>query len=249
MNSIKKEQNFGDFLFKFRGEIPVLFLIIGLYVRYNHFEAGNLYDSYYDLSCLAVSLIGLFLRIHAVGYSPKGTSGRNTNRQLATNLNMTGLYSIVRHPLYLANFIIWLPIAMLSHSSLFCLAFLFFFIAFYWQIITVEESFLEKKFGNFYLDWKHSTPAFFPNFTQYSKSYMAFNWKKVLRKEKNGLVAIFLTYFLFQVAHAFGSHQSLVIFLSENVFWIVTFAASLVYYVVIKILMVGSSWIYNRPKK
>ena len=246
MISNQNKANIGNFLFRYRGEIPVLFLVIGLYVRYNHFDAGNHYDAYYDLACLAVSLMGFAMRVHAVGYSPKGTSGRNTDGQLATNLNMTGLYSIVRHPLYLANFIIWLPIAMLSHSSLFLISFLIFFTYFYTHIIRVEEAFLEKKFGRFYIDWREQTPVFIPNFLIYSKSYMAFNWKKVLRKEKNGLVAIFLTYFLFQVAHALGSHQSVVIFLSENVFWIVILAVSISIYFVVKILMVKSIWIYTR---
>ncbi len=250
MISKQNNANIGNFLFRYRGEIPVLFLVVGLYVRYNHYEAGNIYDAYYDLACLAVSLFGFGLRIHAVGYSPKGTSGRNTNKQLATNLNMTGLYSIVRHPLYLANFIIWLPIAMLSHSTLFLLAFLFFFIAFYWQIIKVEEAFLKKKFGRFYLDWRQQTPAFIPNFLLYSKSYMAFNWKKVLRKEKNGIVAIFLTYFLFQIAHAIGSHQSIALFIHENVFWIIMLTISIGYYFIMKMLMIRSAWIYaKKPTK
>ncbi len=237
MNATEKQEKIGNFLFKYRGELPILFLILGLLVRYNHYLAGNQYDSYYDYACLIVSLLGFSFRIHAVGYSLKGTSGRNTEQQLASNLNMTGLYSVVRHPLYFANFIIWLPIAMMSYSTLFCLAFLIAFIAFYRQIIKVEESFLEKKFGLIYLDWKHQTPEFFPNFHQYDKSYMAFNWRKVLRREKNGLAAIFITYFLFQVAHALGSHQSLVIFLSENVFWIIAMLASLINYLIMKILI------------
>lgn len=237
MMSKQNKEKIGNFLFRYRGEIPVLFLIIGLYVRYNHYLAGNQYDSYYDYACLLVSLVGMAMRIHAVGYSPKGTSGRNTGRQLATNLNMTGLYSVVRHPLYLGNFIIWLPIAMLSYSTLFCLAFLIFFVWFYVQIIRVEEAYLEKRFGFMYLEWKHQTPVFFPNFHQYDKSYMAFNWKKVLRKEKNGIAAIFLTYFLFQVAHAMGSHQSVIIFFSENAFWIIMMIASVAYYLIMKLLI------------
>ncbi|WP_421875452.1 methyltransferase family protein [Marinoscillum sp.] len=248
MISKQNQSNIGNFLFRYRGEIPVLLLVIGLVVRYNHYAAGNLYDSTYDYACLGISLVGFCFRIHAVGYSPRGTSGRNTGQQMATNLNMTGLYSIVRHPLYLANFVIWLPIAMLSYSSLFCIAFLLFFMMFYTYIISVEEEFLSKKFGLLYDEWKNETPAFIPNFTLYSKSYMAFNWKKVLRKEKNGLAAIFTTYFLFQVAHALGSHQSVIIFINENVFWIIMFVLSVVNYLVMKLLMLKSLWVYASNK-
>lgn len=248
MISKQNRTNIGNFLFRYRGEIPVLFLVIGLVVRYNHYAAGNLYDSTYDYACLGISLVGFCFRIHAVGYSPRGTSGRNTRRQLATNINMTGLYSIVRHPLYLANFVIWLPIALLSYSSLFCIAFLIFFVAFYTQIIKVEEAYLSRKFGRLYEDWKSVTPAFIPNFTLYSKSYMAFNWKKVLRKEKNGLAAIFTTYFFFQVAHAVGSHQSIIIFLNDNMFWIGMFLISILNYLILKVFRIKSIWIYATRK-
>ena len=34
----------------------------------------------------------------------KNTSGRNTHDQVADSLNTSGIYSIVRHPLYVGNF-------------------------------------------------------------------------------------------------------------------------------------------------
>ena len=62
----QNDEKIGNFLFRYRGEIPVLFLIIGLYVRYNHYLAGNQYDSYYDFACLFVSLLGFAMRVHGI---------------------------------------------------------------------------------------------------------------------------------------------------------------------------------------
>ena len=54
---------------------------------------------------LALGLLGLLVRIATVGYTPKNTSGRNTAEgQVAESINTQGMYSLVRHPLYLGNF-------------------------------------------------------------------------------------------------------------------------------------------------
>ena len=53
--------------------------------------------------------------VHVAGHVPAGTSGRNTRGQIALELNTTGLYSIVRHPLYVGNFLMWLGLAMFPH--------------------------------------------------------------------------------------------------------------------------------------
>ncbi len=55
---------------------------------------------------MVISFFGLALRVIVVGHAPYGTSGRNTREQVADTLNTTGMYSIVRHPLYLANYLI-----------------------------------------------------------------------------------------------------------------------------------------------
>ncbi|NLL27934.1 MAG: DUF1295 domain-containing protein [Bacteroidales bacterium] len=41
-------------------------------------------------------------------FIPKGISGKNTEKQIADFLNTKGMYSIVRHPLYLGDFLMWL---------------------------------------------------------------------------------------------------------------------------------------------
>ncbi len=120
----------GNFLFRYRGTLPLIVLAAGLgvfawtlYIQpdsFSPFLAGP-----YRYICLAVCLLGQIVRIITVGYTPKNTSDRNWEKQIANELNTTGMYSMVRHPLYLGNFLMWLGIAMITANFWLILAFLF----------------------------------------------------------------------------------------------------------------------------
>ncbi len=195
----------GDFLFRNRSYLPLLILGIGLAVfihtEYNEIETPNTWQSEsFEFLCLGISLIGLFIRIITVGHTPKNTSGRNTKEgQIAEELNTTGVYSIVRHPLYLGNFFMWLGLALLTENTWFSIAFIFCYAFYYERIMYTEENFLHNKFGQPYLDWSKNVPAFIPSFKNYVKSKYSFSVKKVLKKEKNGLCAVFLLFWLFDL--------------------------------------------------
>src|SRR5690625_4190690 len=111
-----------------------------------------------------VSIAGLSIRLVTIGFTSKNTSGRNTTEgQVADTLNTTGIYSTVRHPLYLGNFLMWLGIALWTGNFWFIISFCLFYWVYYERIMFAEESFLRKKFGDRYLEWAEQTPAFFPS--------------------------------------------------------------------------------------
>jgi len=199
-------QTQGNFLFRNRSYLPLIFLLTGLSVylfgKYNEIKISEKFnDEYFEFLCLGICFIGLFIRIHIVGHTPPNTSGRNTKAgQVADELNTTGLYSIVRHPLYVGNFFMWLGIAMLTENFWFTIAFVLLYVIYYERIMYAEEQFLIGKFGNEYTDWSKITPAFIPNFKLYKKPRYSFNLKKIIKKEKNGLVAIFALFWLFKWA-------------------------------------------------
>ncbi len=85
--------------------------------------------------CLAVALLGQLLRFFTVGFVPRGTSGRNTRGQVADTLNTTGMYAVVRNPIYLGNFIIWFGLSLLMRSVWFTTVIVVFFTVFYERII------------------------------------------------------------------------------------------------------------------
>jgi len=206
----------GAWLFRYRSYLPLLVLGVGafLYLRTKMYPETFMleetrYEEYYLFFALLVSLIGLFVRVYTVGRTPKNTSGRNTNQgQVADTLNTTGIYSVVRHPLYVGNFLMWLGPALLTGHFWFIIAFILFYWVYYERIMYAEEQFLRGKFGDQYLTWAENVPAFIPCFSNFVKSELPFSWKKVLRKEKNGLFALFLIFAVFDVTGDFIQNKT-----------------------------------------
>ncbi len=52
-----------------------------------------------------------------------------------------------------------------------------------------EERFLERKFGEAYMQWANRVPAFIPCFKKYERNPMPFSFKSVLRREYPGVLA------------------------------------------------------------
>lgn len=191
----------GDFLFKYRSYLPLLLLVVGLGVKIyqEKFVVDSVLSEVLESISFMVGLMGLGIRIFTVGYTPKNTSGRNTKEgQIADTLNTTGMYSIIRNPLYLGNYLMWVSVVMFTGNIGFVLLFSLVFWIYYERIVYAEESFLREKFGKTYLDWASHTPAFIPKHVSYVKPNIKFSWKKVAKKEKNGLFALFLLFWVFE---------------------------------------------------
>lgn len=203
MSLNKEMQKQGDFLFKNRSFIPILLLIAAVIIyiftdKFNIEETNNFIIVNYKIFSLATSLIGLLIRVKVVGHTPPKTSGRNTNvGQVANELNTTGLYSLVRHPLYVGNYFMWLGILMLTLNLYFIVISTLLYFIYYERIMYAEEQFIIAKFNDRYTKYSELTPAFFFNFKHYKKPLYKFDLKKVIKKEKNGFVAVFALFWLF----------------------------------------------------
>jgi protein-S-isoprenylcysteine O-methyltransferase Ste14 len=194
----------GNWLFKHRGILPLIILAAGIIVFiYSKLDPSNIFYGepsfigYYTFGCILITLIGLAVRIYTVGYSSDNTSGRNTFGQVADTLNRTGIYSIVRHPLYVGNFLMWLGIAFVVQNIWFVAVFILLYWIYYERIMYAEEQFLCRKFDATFTEWAAKTPAIIPDFRQFVKPDTPFRWKKVLRQEKNGQAALFIIFALF----------------------------------------------------
>ncbi|WP_375581094.1 isoprenylcysteine carboxylmethyltransferase family protein [Marivirga tractuosa] len=232
----------GVWLFKYRGTLPVIILFIGMaiyvYAALNP-ELFIIQDpqikNYFLIFCIAVSLFGQYIRAYTVGHTPKNTSGRNTGEQVADSLNTTGIYSTVRHPLYVGNFFMWLGPALVTENIWFIVAFILFYWVYYERIMFAEEQFLRRKFKEVYTSWAEKTPAFIPSFKNFVKPNLAFSWKKVLKKEKNGFAAIFIIFCAFDVtAELLKGTQNF------NVYLIIAAAISVLLYLILKALKKSS---------
>ena len=166
----------GEFLFKYRGQIPVLlFLLVIPFIYktdYTLFSESIIQKN--NIISIIIICFGILIRFYTVGKTPAGTSGRNRQKQIAKKLNTQGIYSITRNPLYFANYMIWLGISVYSLNTSFTIIISFFFFIYYGQIIKTEENYLLKKFDNKFLKWKNKTPKFFPSFKNYKPEKYSF---------------------------------------------------------------------------
>jgi len=185
----------GNFLFKYRGILPLILVIPALIVKMT--TAKLFVNPAFDLICFGVSLFGLCIRIYTIGYSACNTSGRNTTEQIADSINTTGIYSINRHPLYVGNFFMWFGICMLTQNLWFTIAFAMLYWHYYLRIMFAEEQFLRKKFGEPYVSWSCKTPAIIPSFRLFKRSLYSFSVKKVIRQEKTGFMMVAIMFFVF----------------------------------------------------
>lgn len=191
----------GNWLFKKRGVMPVLvFLACSPIFFWTYSIDMYIYSMplcpkvLIVLLAITVSLAGMVIRAYTIGTTPHGTSGRNTDKQLAKQLNTKGIYSIVRHPLYVGNYLMWLGLLIFIMDLPFLIATSLMFWLYYERIMYAEERYLESEFGQQYIDWSMQVPAFIPKFRQFQKGDVPFHFRSVLRREYAGLMAITLCF-------------------------------------------------------
>ncbi len=227
----------GDFLFKYRSYLPIFILLIGLAVFMLELKNGRIFNSSefrtIQFLGLGVSLFGLLIRFLSIGYAAENTSGRNTSEgQIADTVNKTGLYSICRHPLYVGNFFMWLGIAIWTYNAWFVVCFVLFYYLYYERIMYAEEEFLREKYGQEYVQWASVTPPFIPKLSSWKSSNSPFNFKKIIRQEKAGILNLFLVFFIFSLSANVYSGLGTEVISSD--IWTLLFVAAFIYYVLIK---------------
>ena len=183
----------GQWLFRWRSYLPVVLFAPVVLVTWERARAALLPvpDRGWDLVCLVVSMLGIVVRGIAIGSAPAGTSGRNTAEgQVASTVNTTGMYSVVRHPLYLGNFLNWLGVALFPRSAWLAVVIVLAFWLYYERIMFAEEEFLRGKFGPAYEEWASRTPAFLPDFRRWRPATLPFSGRNVLKREYSGVLGI-----------------------------------------------------------
>jgi protein-S-isoprenylcysteine O-methyltransferase Ste14 len=142
----------GAVLFRNRSWLPVPFLLVALLAPAHptpaHWIAGAI-----------LIVIGEWIRL--AGVAAAGTVTRRRSRNVQ-RLVTYGIFGWVRNPLYVGNFLIWMGFVVISAVMWFLpIAILIFGIE-YTLIVAYEEGVLESIFGREYLDYKTTTPRWFP---------------------------------------------------------------------------------------
>lgn len=212
----------------------------GIIIMYLGNRQAILYDMKDELIFLGVSLFGQIIRILTVGFAPKNTSGRNTaNGQLADELNVTGIYSLLRHPLYLGNLFMWLGPVLFIRSIWFTVVFGLLYWLYYERIMFAEEQYLRGKFGEIYDKWSETVSSFIPYSFNYIKPELPFSVRNVLKREYNSFINIFLIFILLDLFRNY--------FLSERIYltgmWVYLFVSAGVIWLVIRTIHKYTQWL------
>ena len=205
VQSLEKQ---GNFLFKYRGQFPVLlFILVVPFIRTIDYLTLSLdLINYYMYTAIFLSSLGFFIRFYTIGTTPKGTSGRNTKKQVADELNSSGMYSMLRHPLYLGNFLIWLGVSVSTINLYFIVIMSLLFWLYYERIMFAEERFLERKFGAKYLYWSNKVPAFIPSIFEFKKPNSSFSIITVFRREYSSLLACVIGFTYVDILKSYEMH-------------------------------------------
>jgi protein-S-isoprenylcysteine O-methyltransferase Ste14 len=142
----------GAVLFRYRGFLPVPFLLVPLLVPGPQTTNGW-------LAAGIVILVGELFRI--AGVSAAGTVTRRRSRDVQ-RLVTYGVFSWMRNPLYVGNLLIWAGFMIGSGVLWFLPVALVLFAFEYTLIVRYEEGVLESIFGAEYLSYKEKTPRWIP---------------------------------------------------------------------------------------
>ena len=175
----------GSVIFRVRDVLfPVVLLTVAFGTR-PRIAAGDMrLDHLMDAIGALVSLTGQALRVLVIGlvYITRG----GQNRQVWANaLVDTGMFAHSRNPLYVANLLLFLGLAIVHNGWGMYLIVLPFFMVAYYCIVAAEEEYLRGRFGETYDDYCRRVPRWLPSLRGLSSTLRSteFDWLKVLRKE------------------------------------------------------------------
>lgn len=138
-------------------------------------------------------LLGESLRFWGVAYA--GSLTRVTGSVGAPEVVVAGPFAHLRNPLYVGNVVMYCGIGVMAHalSPWLVIAALVYFAFQYAMIVSLEEEFLEKEFGEAYLDFKKNVPRFLPRMSAFrtkTQEHQKPVWKEALGSERRTLQAL-----------------------------------------------------------
>jgi protein-S-isoprenylcysteine O-methyltransferase Ste14 len=162
----------GAVLFRYRGFLPVPFLLVPLLVPGRQSVAGW-------MTAVLFIIGGEALRM--AGVSAAGTVTRRRSRDVQ-RLVTYGVFSWMRNPLYVGNFLIWIGFVVGSGVLWFLPVAILLFAVEYTLIVRYEEGVLESIFGAEYVEYKKRTPRWFPR-PPPARAAGPHDWREAWRSE------------------------------------------------------------------
>jgi protein-S-isoprenylcysteine O-methyltransferase Ste14 len=175
----------GAVLFRYRGFLPVPFLLVPLLVPSEQTTRGWMVAGVFIV-------VGELIRL--AGVAAAGTVTRRRSRNVQ-RLVTYGAFAWMRNPLYVGNFLIWIGFVIGSGVLWFVPIAVVLFAIEYTLIVRYEEGVLESTFGEQYIAYKRTTPRWIPR-PPASAERGEHDWGEAVRSE----VSTFLQYLALGVA-------------------------------------------------
>jgi len=174
----------GAALFKYRDALFPVVLIAAAFGTRPRIAGTMRTDHLMDAVGFAVSATGQALRVLVVGLVYITRGGQN-RQPWANALVERGIFGHSRNPLYVANMLILLGLAIAHNGWVMYLLVLPLFAFTYVAIVHAEEQYLSARFGGTYHAYCARVPRWMPRLAGLGATIRegSFNWLKVLRKE------------------------------------------------------------------
>jgi protein-S-isoprenylcysteine O-methyltransferase Ste14/phosphohistidine phosphatase SixA len=182
-------------------------------------------EEFWDFLCLGIAAIGLGMRMTIAGYGQSVAVDQNAP---ARSMPVTGFYSIVRHPVYIANYLILFSWVLLFKSALFAVLAAAVACLYYERLILAKERALCAAYGNAFRNWAQKTPAILANFANWSAPEEKFDFTLALRREALTFALIGLMFFSTEALEGVVIEQEKFLsWLMHEVHWATLLAVSL----------------------
>ena len=177
----------GNFFFKYRNWIFILFYAALFIPSWPLFSATQFGSSYYiwPISIgLFITCLGQLIRGLTIGLAYIVRGGKE-GKPYAEGLVTEGIFNHCRNPLYVGNILMLLGVGILANSLVYVVIVIPIFLFIYQAIVLAEENFLRGKFGPGFDEYCKKVNRWFPNLKGIGKtlSSMQFNWKRWILKE------------------------------------------------------------------
>ncbi len=240
MSLVHELEKSGNWLFRRRTWMPVVVLVLAAGYLFIANRSVIYFNLTWELICILVTVAGELIRSYTVGHVPRNTSGRNVIDQMADDLNTTGVYSVVRHPLYMGNFLMWLGPVLFLRSVWCVIIFVLSFWIYYERIIFAEEQYLRRKFGEDYDTWAFRVRAVIPRFSHFIRAEHPFSFRNVLTREYNRIVSLFGTFAILDVIRNLAVTGKVYM----EPLYITLLVAALIFWAVVRYLVKRTNFLY-----
>lgn len=190
---------------QFHSRIFAVILAVLLMISEPMLQQGSfIRDSLFWIGYILV-IFGAFGRV----YSSVFIGGRKNDEVVRS-----GVFSVVRNPLYVFSFIAMVGIGLQSGMLFITAILVAAFMLYYPVVVGKEELFLENKFGQPYIKYQQEVPRWIPNFKLWNEPEQADAKPKFIRKTIFDAAIFFLPFPGFAFIHFLQTHDILPIWLS-----------------------------------